>query len=116
MSLKLGLRVSLPKGGQEKDRPVVPIQPTLRSRLVFTWASALMAMGIFAFIYFIVGLVLFPIIDLVAASYNFDSTWLATVDLIKNVILYSPIIMFVGVLVWGIRNSSRRSDSMNLEG
>jgi len=109
------LKVNLPKGNREKNKPVIPSQPNIRSRIIWTWASVMLGLILYAFFWFITGLVLMPIIDIVVASYNFPSSWTSVVTLIRNVILYHPIIAMFGFILWGILNSSRR-DTPTWEG
>ena len=88
----------------------VVLNPNLRVRIIFVWTSVILALLLFSFFWFIAGLVLMPVIDLTIASYAFSSDYLNVVTLIKNVILYLPIIASIGFLIWGAMNSSRHQD------
>ena len=91
---------------------VISINPNLRVRLIFVWASAILATILFAFVWFVMGLFIAPVIDLVVAAYDFQPPYDSIVSLSRNTLLYFPILMALGLIVWGAMNSSRHQKTV----
>lgn len=77
-------------------------------RILFVWALVFMAMVIYVFVWFSMGLVVMTFIDAIVASANFAAPWDSVVSFIRNAFLIHPIISLVGWFIYGILNSLRR--------
>lgn len=79
-----------------------------RRGIVYVWALVMLAMVIYTFAWFSMGLVIMTFIDAVTTSMNFAPPWDSVVEFIRNCFLIHPIISLVGWFIYGILNSAKR--------
>lgn len=80
-------------------------------RVVYVWTLIFLALIIYVFVWFSMGLVVMTFIDVMAASASSmwnNATWDTVVDFCRNCFLIHPIITLVGFFLYGIVNSLRR--------
>lgn len=78
------------------------------TRIVFVWAMVFGAIVVYSFAWFSMGSMVMTFIDAITGAFTFDARWDSVVQLIKNVILWHPIISLFGWVLWGFLNSMRR--------
>jgi hypothetical protein len=67
-----------------------------------------LGMVIYALAWFTLGSVTMTIIESIEASFSFGGNWDSVVELVKNIVLWHPIISLFGWILWGFLNSMRR--------
>lgn len=80
----------------------------IRTNVVFVWGLVFLGMALYAMVWFIMGLVLFPVIDGIEAAYTFPTPFDQVVAMLKQVFYWHPILAMFGWLLWGYMNSARR--------
>lgn len=98
----MSVRVKMP------EMPKVKIPKVSFTRIVYVWALVFLAMVLYAFVWFSMGLVIMTFIDAIVASSNFAAPWDSVVEFIRNCFLIHPIISLIGWFIYGIINSMRR--------
>lgn len=78
------------------------------TRIAFVWSMVFLGMIIYALVWFMLGSVTMTIIEAMESAFTFSGNWDYVVDLIKNIILWHPIISIFGWILWGFLNSMRR--------
>lgn len=83
--------------------------------IVWVWVVAICAWAIMAIAYFALSTVLYIVLDSVEAwapwsGHAWESQYMATIELTRNVCAWFLIIMTVGLLMWALINSARRED------
>jgi hypothetical protein len=91
-----------------KPRVVDDIRSSLKVRIVFTWAQVFIGLVLYAIFWYIFGMMAMQVMGAIDSYYTFLSPFDSTVDLIKKVLAWHPIIAMFGWLLWGILNSTRR--------
>lgn len=89
-------------GSWERIRTYFPV------RVVMVWVMVFIAIVVYAMAWFTIGSVAMTFINACLNSFDFGSPWTAVVELIKNIILWHPIISLFGWILWGFLNSMRR--------
>lgn len=85
------------------------VEPAFPIRIIYVWAMIFIAMALYAFTWFIMGL---PLITFIQAVRNVvsvhDAMWEQVVDSILFMFEIHPIIALVGWFLYGILNSAKR--------
>lgn len=77
-------------------------------RIVYVWALVFIAMVMYVFVWFSMGMVVMTFIDAIVVSADFASPWDTVVTFIRNAFLIHPVISLVGWFIYGILNSMRK--------
>ncbi|MCJ7631379.1 hypothetical protein MUP77_03100 [Candidatus Bathyarchaeota archaeon] len=72
------------------NKPTLP--RSCRNRVVFVWSLVFLGMALYTMVWFIMGLVLFPVIDGIEAAYTFPTPFDQVVAMLKNVFYWHPIL------------------------
>lgn len=85
-----------------------------KSGLIWVWAVAMLAITVFAIVYFALGMAALMFIDAAEEAYTFEGSAQQTILLYRNVFAYVGIIFLVGVLIWALTNS-RKKEYLSVE-
>jgi hypothetical protein len=106
---KLGIRGSKLKAPRPDQNMDIPKAPHFPVKIIYVWAMIFLAMVLYTFTWFTMGLPLMYFIEAVRNTMTTsDPMWEAVVDFILNCFLIHPIISLIGWFIYGILNSSKR--------
>lgn len=95
--------------------PLKPInKPMFPTKIVGIWALVFIAILIYSMVWLAMGGVTMAYIDAIEESFSFDTQAERVVTLIKNVILWHPVIAIFGWIFWGFLRSMRKDQRYDL--
>jgi len=77
---------------------------------IWIWAVCFMAIIVYSIVWFALGWAFNLFIDSLELSYTFTSPADLTVQFIKIVVAWHPILFILGMLLWAYVNSQRREE------
>ena len=80
------------------------------TRIAFVWAEVFIAIILYSICWFTFGRALFEVITAIETTYTFTGQASFTVDLVKTVVAWHPVLALFGWLIYGYISSSRRSE------
>lgn len=79
-----------------------------RSGLIYVWVVCFFAIVIYSIAWFVLGWSAMMTIQAVEDAYTFTGPAATTVDLVKTVIAWHPLIFIFGMIIWALVNSHKR--------
>lgn len=77
--------------------------------IVWIYIVIIMSMFVYSLIWFVTGYALFEAIDIAEANFTVTGSIVFAAEFIKTVVRYHPILVFIGLMLWGYVNSQRRA-------
>jgi hypothetical protein len=110
---KLGIKGSslkAPKSPVPEKEVEIPRSPHFPVKIVVLWSYIFIAMVLYTFVWFTLGLPLIFFVDAIRTSMpaTTDAMWLSVADFIILCFEIHPIISLIGWFIYGILNSSKR--------
>lgn len=81
-----------------------------QSGIIWVWSVCFLAITVYSIAWFTLGYPTYEIIDAVEASYTFPAVATNTINLMRLVIAWHPVIFILGMLLWAFINSQRREE------
>jgi len=76
--------------------------------IAYVWSIVFIAIVLYALVWFVCGYFIMEFIEAIEAAYTFQPPLDSTVDIVKSVVAWHPIIALFGWILWGFLNSLRR--------
>ena len=76
--------------------------------IIWVWGTFLLALFVFALMYFTLGWPALYILETIQGSYDFNDVANNVLELFKLTFAWSGVIFLFGMLIWAITNSKKR--------
>ena len=85
--------------------------PKAKAGIIWVWAVCIIGIMVLAIAWFSLSWPAYEIIQAITSIYSFPAKATLTIDLLRNVIAWLPIIIVLGLLLWAFVNSGRKEET-----
>jgi len=94
--------------GRCLSKPLIMLPKPHNVNIVYTWTLVFLGMVLYTFVWFAMGTFIMTFIDAIVNSFSFSEPWSSTVQFVRMVFLWHPVISLIGWIIYGIINSMKR--------